>query len=70
VVDAARDRAPHRLAEYAKQVASDFHGFYTDCVVLGDDAALASARLSLCIAAKTVLATTLRILGVSAPEKM
>jgi arginyl-tRNA synthetase len=70
VVEAARDRAPHRVAEFARNVAADFHGFYTDCVVLSDDEALTSARLSLCIAAKTVLASSLRILGVSTPDKM
>jgi arginyl-tRNA synthetase len=70
VVDAAKDRAPHRVAEFAHAVASDFHGFYTECVVLGEDDALASARLSLCLAAKIVLASCLKLLGVSAPEKM
>lgn len=70
VVDAAKDRAPHRLAEYARNVAADFHGFYTDCVVLGEDDALSSARLSLSMAAKTVLVSSLRLLGVSAPDHM
>lgn len=70
VVDAANDRAPHRLAEYARNVAGDFHSFYTDCIVLSDDDALTSARLSLSMAAKTVLASALRLLGVSAPESM
>jgi arginyl-tRNA synthetase len=70
VVDAAKDRAPHRVAEYAHNVASDFHSFYTDCVVLGPDDVLSSGRLSLCLAAKTVLASSLHLLGVSAPEKM
>jgi arginyl-tRNA synthetase len=70
VVDAAKDRAPHRLAEYARNVAADFHGFYTECVVIGEDDALASARLSLSIASKTVLASCLRLLGVSAPDHM
>jgi arginyl-tRNA synthetase len=70
VVDAANDRAPHRLAEYARNVAGDFHSFYTDCIVLTDDDALTSARLSLSIAAKTVLASSLRLLGVSAPDSM
>jgi arginyl-tRNA synthetase len=70
VVDAADDRAPHRVAEYARNVAGDFHAFYTDCVVLGDDEIESSARLSLCIAAKTVLASSLRLLGVSAPDQM
>ena len=70
VVDAAKDRAPHRLAEYTRSVAADFHAFYTECVVLGDDEALSSARLSLAIAAKSVLASGLRLLGVSAPDTM
>jgi len=70
VVDAAKARAPHRLAEYARDVATDFHGFYTECVVLSDDEALTSARLSLCIAAKTIIASALDLLGVLAPEKM
>jgi len=70
VVDAARARAPHRVAEFARNLATDFHAFYTACAVLGEDEALTSARLSLCLAAKTVLAAALRLLGVSAPEKM
>ncbi len=70
VVDAVSDRAPHRIAEYARSVASDFHGFYTACIVLGDDDEESSARLSLAIAAMTVLASSLRLLGVSAPDAM
>lgn len=70
VSDAAKARAPHRLAEYARDLATDFHGFYTECVVLGDDDARSSARLSLCLASKNVLASALGLLGVSAPETM
>lgn len=70
VVDAARARAPHRVAEYARSLATDFHAFYTECQVLGENAELTSARLSLCLAAKTVLASALRLLGVSASESM
>ncbi|MBV8171133.1 MAG: arginine--tRNA ligase [Candidatus Eremiobacteraeota bacterium] len=70
VGEAARARAPHRLAEYARDVATDFHAFYTECVVLGDDEALSSARLSLALASKTVLASALTLLGVSAPDRM
>ena len=70
VARAADARAPHRLAEYTHALATDFHGFYTDCVVLGDDDAVTSARLSLCVATKTVLASALGLLGVSAPETM
>ncbi len=62
--------APHRLARYARDVASDFHQFYTECKVLGDDRELRIARLALCIATKTVLATVLELCGVTAPESM
>lgn len=62
--------APHRLARYARDVASDFHQFYTECKILVDDRELRVARLALCIAAKTVLARALTLIGVSAPESM
>ena len=67
---AAKARAPHRLAHYARSVASDFHQFYDACRVLGEDAELMTARLGLCIATKTVLAQTLHLCGVSSPDSM
>ncbi|MDQ2817786.1 MAG: arginine--tRNA ligase [Candidatus Eremiobacteraeota bacterium] len=70
VADAAKARAPHRLTEYARDVATGFHSFYTECVVLSDDEALTSARLSLCFAAQAVLGATLSLLGVTAPQRM
>jgi arginyl-tRNA synthetase len=70
VAGVARARAPHRLTKYAREVASDFHQFYDACRVLGDDAAVTTARLGLAIATKTVLATTLRLCGVSALDAM
>jgi arginyl-tRNA synthetase len=66
----AEGRAPHRLARYAQDIAADFHQFYMACTVLGDDEELSAARLALVHAAKLVLAQTLAILGVSAPEQM
>ena len=63
-------RAPHRLARYAQDVASDFSQFYAACKVLGDDAELATARLGLALATQTILASALAVLGVSAPEAM
>ena len=62
--------APSRLARYAQSVASDFTQFYVACKVLGDDAELSAARLGLCLATKTVLASALGLLGVSAPAAM
>jgi arginyl-tRNA synthetase len=70
IADAAERYEPHRMTRYAREIASVFHGFYTNCRVLTDDAALTAARLSLVQATLTVLRTVLRLLGVSAPEKM
>jgi len=67
---AATEFAPHRLTRYAQELAGAFHGFYTECRVLSDDEKLTAARLALVQAARIVLAITLRLLGVSAPERM
>ncbi len=66
----AEHLAPHRLARYARDVASDFHAFYSECKILTDDAETRQARLMLCVATKNVLARALAILGVSAPDSM
>ena len=70
VAGVAGARAPHRLTKYAREVASDFHQFYGTCRVLTEDDATTTARLGLCIATKTVLATALALCGVSAPDTM
>ncbi|MBN1192595.1 MAG: arginine--tRNA ligase [Coriobacteriia bacterium] len=67
---AARQRAPHKLATYAEDLASAFHQFYTHCQVVVDDPALRSARLALADASRMVLARALGLLGVSAPQRM
>jgi arginyl-tRNA synthetase len=67
---AASTMAPHHLPYYAQEVASAFHAFYRDCRVLSDDITLSRARLDLVRACKLVLANTLRLIGVSTPEKM
>jgi arginyl-tRNA synthetase len=61
---------PHRLTEYLHDVGGAFHRFYHECRVVTEEAELTAARLALCLATKTVLANGLRILGISAPEKM
>ena len=66
----AETYAPSRLARYAQSVAADFTQFYMGSRVLTDDADLSTARLALALAAKHVLATSLGLLGVSAPDKM
>jgi arginyl-tRNA synthetase len=71
VRSAGEQRAPHRLTAYATATAADFHAFYRDCKVIdAEPAALEHARLALCVAAKRVIARTLDLLGVSAPERM
>ena len=67
---AARQRAPHRLPRFAEELAGAFHRFYGECRVLTDDPELSSARWWLSLATRQVLANTLRLMGVSAPERM
>lgn len=70
---AATQLAPHHLTHYAISLADAFHSFYTQCRVVSSapgDEAINKARLKLVTAAKQVLARTLGLLGVSAPESM
>jgi len=71
---AASLREPHRVCRYLEDLAGDYHRFYDSCRVLpqGDEdpTDLHRARLALCDATRQVIANGLRILGVSAPERM
>ncbi|MGD0152788.1 MAG: arginine--tRNA ligase [Thermacetogeniaceae bacterium] len=67
---AASHLEPHRLAFYANELATLFHGFYTTCRVLSDEPALSQARLVLINACRIALRNTLHLVGVSAPERM
>jgi len=70
---AAKDLAPHHLPHYAQDLAAIFHSFYKQCRVLSsdpEDLPLSKARLKLVLAAKIVLARTLRMMGMNAPESM
>jgi arginyl-tRNA synthetase len=70
IPDAARLRAPQRVTRYLGELASAFSGFYRDSKVITDDAELTKARLTLCLAVRSVIADGLGLLGVSAPERM
>ncbi|MBI4810718.1 MAG: hypothetical protein HY800_04620 [Ignavibacteriales bacterium] len=61
---------PHRLAEHLHAVAGSYHKFYHEHRVVGDDLNMTAARITLCLATKTVLANGFAILGINAPEKM
>ncbi len=71
---AARERAPHRVVGWVRDLASAVHGFYQnkDCYVIGDNVSpeLTQARLWLIEAARIGLSATLHRLGVSAPDSM
>ena len=70
VEEAAVMRAPHRVTTWVRDFAKAFHGFYRDCKVISDDAALTQARLWLAEACRLGLAGALAILGVDAPDEM
>jgi arginyl-tRNA synthetase len=67
---AARALEPHQLAHYLRDLASDFHAYYNAHQFIVDDVGLRNARLNLVAATRQVLENGLKLLGVSAPEKM
>ena len=72
VLRAAHERAPQQVTAWVRDLAADFHGFYHDCRVIGDDvgANLTAARLWLVEAVRIGIAVALDLLGVDAPEEM
>jgi arginyl-tRNA synthetase len=73
VESAALELAPHALPHYALELAALFHSFYKQCRVvssLPQEADLSRARLRLAKAAQIVLARSLHLMGLSAPEQM
>jgi arginyl-tRNA synthetase len=61
---------PHRVISCLMDLAARFHRFYHNHRVVIDDHDLAAARLALCLATRTVLASGLSLIGVSAPASM
>ena len=70
IAEAGASYEPHRLTRYAQDLAAVFHKFYTECRVMSEEKALTGARLVLVDSTRTVLANTLSLLGISAPERM
>lgn len=70
VANAATELAPHVIANYLKDLASDLHSYYNEYKFLIEDETVKLARLSLISATQQVLKNGLGLLGVSAPEKM
>ena len=70
IVTSARDRQVYTICRYVQDLASEFHSFYNSTRVITDDIEITKARLSLIYAFKIVLANALKIIAVSAPERM
>jgi len=76
VAAAAVDRAPHRITQYLRELASTFHGFYDagnrapELRINCGDPNVTKARLALATATALVLKNALSLLGISAPDRM
>jgi arginyl-tRNA synthetase len=63
-------RAPHMLVHYLRDLANDFHTYYSAHQFIVEDPGMRDARLDLALAAQTVIRNGLALLGVSAPTTM
>ena len=70
ILSAAKHRAPYMLCKYLQELSGAFHQFYTFTRVITDDKDVTVARLALVRAVETVIRSALKILAVSAPERM
>jgi arginyl-tRNA synthetase len=71
VAEAAQRRAPHRITQYALELARDFTAFYEACRVVGAEPESVEAfRIALSVGAQRTIALSLGLLGVSAPQSM
>ena len=70
VETASKTLEPQNIATYLQDLAGLFHRFYSKCRVISDDSELSKARLNLINAVKITLENGLKVLGISAPEKM
>lgn len=71
ISDAAKSRTPHRVTNYIQELAANFHSFYNAEKVLDPaNRELSEARLALITATRTTIANALKLVGVSAPERM
>ena len=70
VEDGAKSLAPHKVAYYLLELASEFHVYYNKCRVVDDDRDMSGARLYLIKCVQIVLSNGLKLLGVTAPDRM
>ncbi len=71
ILQCAVQRAPHTLVHYLRDLANDFHTYYSaHQFIIVENAALRDARLTLALATQVVIRNGLKLLGVSAPDTM
>jgi arginyl-tRNA synthetase len=70
VEQSAVQRAPHTLVHYLRDLANDFHTYYSAHQFIVEDADLRDARIDLALATQAVIRNGLGLLGVSAPDTM
>lgn len=69
--EAANAFATNKLTGYLETLASKFHSFYTENLVLDpENPEVSHGRLNLCRATEVVMKNAFKLLGVSAPERM
>ncbi len=70
ILGSAQKREPHHIVTYVRELAQNFHSWYNSSQFIVDDEVVRNARLLLALAVQQILQNALKILGVSAPEKM
>jgi arginyl-tRNA synthetase len=72
VLERVRDKlSPHYLTDYLENLAAAFHKYYADYKIVDtENPELSNARLNLALGVKIIISEGLKLLGVSAPEKM
>ena len=70
IENAALELAPHRVIFYLMELAGLFHSYYNKHRVISEDIALSQARLCMIAALRIVVGNGLKMIGLTAPEKM
>ena len=70
LIGAAQSLEPYRVVEYLRELAAEFHKFYTLHRVVTEDEELTRARLLLIDGVRVVIRNGLAVLGISHPETM
>ena len=70
VETATKDLAPHQVANFLKDCASDLHSYYNDSKFIVENEIDTKGRLALICAVQNILKNGLNLLGINAPEKM